>query len=66
MVEVTSPLSNTILHKRNSYISKNPMDELKEKIIHGDKGDGIPNILSPSDTFVRDDSSKGDDRSQTH
>jgi hypothetical protein len=27
---------------------------LKQKIITGDKGDGIPNILSPSDTFVRD------------
>jgi hypothetical protein len=28
--------------------------DLKEKIIKGDKGDGIPNILSPSDCFVRD------------
>ncbi len=28
--------------------------ELKEKIIRGDKGDGIPNILSPSDCFVRE------------
>ena len=28
--------------------------ELKEKIIRGDKGDGIPNIFSPSDCFVRD------------
>ena len=34
-------------------ISKNPLIELKEKIIRGDKGDGIPNILSPSDSFVR-------------
>jgi len=24
------------------------------KIIEGDKGDGIPNILSPADCFVRD------------
>jgi hypothetical protein len=31
-----------------------PLMELKEKIIRGDKGDGIPNILSPSDCFVRD------------
>ena len=30
------------------------MDELKEKIIRGDKGDGIPNIYSPADCFVRD------------
>jgi hypothetical protein len=34
--------------------SINPVLELKEKIIKGDKGDGIPNILSPSDCFVRD------------
>jgi 5'-3' exonuclease len=34
--------------------SDNPMMELKEKIIRGDKGDGIPNIYSPSDCFVRD------------
>lgn len=34
--------------------SENPMDELKEKIIRGDKGDGIPNIFSPADCFVRD------------
>jgi 5'-3' exonuclease len=34
--------------------SENPLEELKEKIIRGDKGDGIPNIYSPSDCFVRD------------
>ena len=34
--------------------SHNPRLELKEKIIRGDKGDGIPNIFSPSDCFVRD------------
>jgi hypothetical protein len=34
--------------------SVNPKQELKEKIIRGDKGDGIPNIFSPSDCFVRD------------
>lgn len=34
--------------------SENPAVELKEKIIRGDKGDGIPNIFSPSDCFVRD------------
>jgi hypothetical protein len=32
--------------------SDNPHRELKEKIICGDKGDGIPNILSSSDCFV--------------
>jgi 5'-3' exonuclease len=35
-------------------VSDKPLDELKEKIIRGDKGDGIPNIYSPSDCFVRD------------
>jgi 5'-3' exonuclease len=35
-------------------ISSNPKLELKEKIIRGDKGDGIPNIFSPSDCFVRE------------
>jgi hypothetical protein len=34
--------------------SVDPLLELKEKIIRGDKGDGIPNIFSPSDCFVRD------------
>ena len=40
---------------QKKYIkSENPLLELKEKIIRGDKGDGIPNIFSPSDCFVRD------------
>ena len=34
--------------------SPNPIMDLKEKIIRGDKGDGIPNVLSSSDCFVRD------------
>ena len=34
--------------------SENPLVELKEKIIRGDKGDGIPNMFSPSDCFVRE------------
>jgi hypothetical protein len=38
---------------QKKYIkSPNPLLELKEKIIRGDKGDGIPNILSASDCFV--------------
>ena len=40
--------------QKKFLISENPMEELKQKIINGDKGDGIPNILSPSDTFVRE------------
>jgi 5'-3' exonuclease len=40
---------------QKKYIkSNNPLLELKEKIIRGDKSDGIPNIFSPSDCFVRD------------
>jgi len=40
--------------QKKYVISKNPIMDLKEKIIRGDKGDGIPNILSPGDCFVRD------------
>jgi len=32
--------------------SKNPEKELVEKILLGDKGDGIPNFLSDDDTFI--------------
>lgn len=39
--------------QKKFVISKDPLGELKEKIINGDKGDGIPNIMSPGDTFVR-------------
>lgn len=35
-----------------------PLLELKEKIIRGDKGDGIPNMFSPSDCFVNDSRQK--------
>jgi 5'-3' exonuclease len=34
--------------------SENPILDLKLKIIEGDKGDGIPNVLSASDCFVRE------------
>lgn len=40
--------------QKKYIVSENPIMELKEKIIRGDKGDGIPNIFSPSDCFVRD------------
>lgn len=39
--------------QKKFVVSKDPLGELKEKIINGDKGDGIPNIMSPGDTFVR-------------
>jgi hypothetical protein len=40
--------------QKKFIVSEDPINELKQKIIQGDKGDGIPNILSPSDTFVRE------------
>ena len=38
--------------------SDNPVEDLKEKIIRGDKGDGIPNCLSASDSFVAEKKQK--------
>ncbi len=38
--------------QKKFVISQDPIKELKMKIINGDTGDGIPNILSSSDTFV--------------
>ena len=40
--------------QKKYIVSENPSEELKMKIITGDKGDGIPNILSSSDCFVRE------------
>lgn len=40
--------------QKKYVVSPNPIMDLKEKIIKGDKGDGIPNVLSTSDCFVRD------------
>lgn len=38
---------------RKKFIScLNPEEYLEEHILRGDKGDGVPNILSDSDTFV--------------
>lgn len=39
--------------QKKFVVSKDPLGELKLKIIGGDTGDGIPNIMSPGDTFVR-------------
>jgi hypothetical protein len=47
---------NPVLKK---YIkSDNPVLDLKEKIIKGDKGDGIPNIISPSNCFIMEQRQK--------
>jgi hypothetical protein len=39
--------------QKKFIVSEKPVEELKIKIIGGDAGDGIPNIMSPGDTFVR-------------
>jgi hypothetical protein len=38
--------------KDEFLVSKNPARDLKEHILRGDRGDGIPNFLSPDDVFV--------------
>lgn len=38
--------------QKKKIVCDNPVDYLKEHIIRGDKGDGIPNILSADDVFV--------------
>lgn len=37
---------------KQAIVEENPMMTLKEQIIRGDKGDGIPNILSPDNSFA--------------
>ncbi len=44
--------------KQRDQVSNNPARDLKEKIIRGDSGDGVPNVLSDDDTFVTDKRSK--------
>jgi len=38
--------------QKKFLVSEDPLKELKMKIINGDSGDGIPNIMSAGDTFV--------------
>lgn len=38
--------------QKKMLVEKQPIAYLQEKIIRGDKGDGIPNVLSEADTFV--------------
>lgn len=48
-----------------SYITKkhikidNPKTFLLDHIFHGDGGDGVPNVVSPDDVFIRDDIRQG-------
>lgn len=45
------------IQKKNLQI-QNPNEYIKEHIMKGDRGDGIPNFLSDDDTFVTDKRSK--------
>lgn len=38
--------------RKKSFIETDPQRQLKELIIKGDVGDGVPNILSPADSLV--------------
>ena len=51
-VEQYSPTQKKLLQ------SNNPYQYLKEHIMKGDRGDGIPNFLSDDDTYVTDKRSK--------
>ena len=41
-----SPLTRKLIKERD------PVKALREKILRGDGGDGVPNVLSPDDTFI--------------
>ncbi len=47
-----SPFMNRFLNHPN------PLEFLKEHILQGDRGDGVPNFLSADDTFVSDKNQK--------
>ena len=44
--------------RKRDIVHNDPEKYLKEHIIRGDSGDGIPNILSPDNTFVIGDRQK--------
>jgi hypothetical protein len=48
-VQQYSPIMKRFIH------TDSPNQYIKEHIIRGDKGDGIPNFLSPDETFVKGD-----------
>ena len=45
-VDQFSPVSKKLLN------NENPTNYLREHIIKGDRSDGVPNVLSPDDTFI--------------
>lgn len=44
--------------QRKQLRHKDPLAYLKEHIMRGDSGDGVPNFLSPDDVFVSEDAGK--------
>jgi len=45
-------ISQYLSRKKKIVCSDSPEEDLLSKIVSGDKGDGIPNVLSDDDTFV--------------
>ena len=46
IIEQYSPVTKKLIN------GKDPVNYLREHIIRGDRSDGVPNILSPDDTFT--------------
>lgn len=54
-VQLQTSAANVVQYSpvlKHPIIDVSPLITLKQHIIHGDKGDGIPNILSSDDVFV--------------
>lgn len=52
-LQIDRPNVHQYDHRLDRYLSaENPRKYLFEHILQGDRGDGIPNILSPEDSFV--------------
>ena len=37
---------------QKKFVNGRPLSYIKEHILKGDRGDGVPNFLSPDNTFV--------------
>lgn len=57
LVQLTKDTSVKLFsHSKKKFVEhENPLLFLREQILSGDKSDGIPNVLSDSDTFVMKD-----------
>ena len=40
--------------RKNFLTHENPVKYLLEKVIKGDRGDGVPNVMMPDDTFIKE------------